>query len=169
MPNTTLKNDVRLSKQSGFTLVELLVVIAIIGVLAAVGTQAYTGYTASAKIKASEANFANVKLFISAELAKCASGGALSNIAGNTATVPDCAAGTPTIAALGTHFVGYFSSANAGVKNPHKTGSLALSTTAGQVGAIAITTGTSPNSIIVKGWPDPATLSTPMTASIAFE
>lgn len=36
MPNTTLKNDVRVSKQSGFTLVELLVVIAIIGVLAAV-------------------------------------------------------------------------------------------------------------------------------------
>ena len=60
--------------KKGFSLVELLVVIAIIGILAAVGITAYSGYTSSAKVKATLANASQVVKFINSEMAKCAGG-----------------------------------------------------------------------------------------------
>ena len=60
--------------KKGFSLVELLVVIAIIGILAAVGITAYSGYTSSAKEKATLANHAQVLALLNSEAAKCAAG-----------------------------------------------------------------------------------------------
>ena len=47
-------------KQKGFTLIELLVVVAIIGILAAVGVVAYSGYTKGAKLKTDQQNLRTI-------------------------------------------------------------------------------------------------------------
>ena len=60
-----------MKNNKGFTLIELLVVVAIIGILAAVGTVAYQGYTAGAKKNATKSNHASVTKYVAAELAKC--------------------------------------------------------------------------------------------------
>ena len=60
------KNNIK-----GFTLIELLVVVAIIGILAAVGVTAYSGYTKSAKAQAAKTNHATIAKYIAAETTKC--------------------------------------------------------------------------------------------------
>jgi len=94
-----------MKNNKGFTLIELLVVVAIIGILAAVGTVAYQGYTSGAKKNATKSNHASVVKFIAAELAKCSMGesavmstsSSTTDSSGNTtsSTVEfDCTSGT---------------------------------------------------------------------------
>ena len=94
-----------MKNNKGFTLIELLVVVAIIGILAAVGTVAYQGYTSGAKKNATKSNHASVVKFIAAELAKCSMGESAvmsstsagtdsSGAATSTTTSFDCSSGT---------------------------------------------------------------------------
>ena len=66
--------------KKGFTLIELLVVVAIIGILAAVGVVAYSGYTSSAKKSVTKANHKLILNTMVNEIQKCeidSSGGLL--------------------------------------------------------------------------------------------
>ncbi len=58
----------------GFTLIELLVVVAIIGILAAVGVVAYSGYTSGAKKAATKTQHKTIVKFMQAEISKCTIG-----------------------------------------------------------------------------------------------
>ena len=58
----------------GFTLIELLVVVAIIGVLAAVGVTAFSGFQENAKISSMKSIHSNIVKVISSESKKCSMG-----------------------------------------------------------------------------------------------
>ena len=106
--------------QKGFTLIELLVVVAIIGILAAVGVVAYSGYTSGAKKSAAKSNQGSIVKYVAAELKKCDLGE--EKVMGGNLTCADRKDGTEVHAAVNTALADEF-------KNPYRTSDPAIVTT----------------------------------------
>ena len=66
-----MKKRNHLKNEEGFTLVEIIAVLVILGILAAVGVVAYSGYTSGAKKSAAKSNHASTLKYIAAETKKC--------------------------------------------------------------------------------------------------
>ena len=76
--------------EKGFTLIELLVVVAIIGILAAVGVVAYSGYVDGARKSAAKSNHGNIVKYVASEMKKC-------TIEGSTSSQMKDASGSPKL------------------------------------------------------------------------
>lgn len=110
--------------KKGFTLIELLVVVAIIGILAAVGVVAFTGFMESAKKRATVANFKNASRFIETTLIRCDLEGGTINLSDTISIDCNATNNTSNVNSIADSFMNYFISS--GFKNPYNSSEPAI-------------------------------------------
>ena len=103
-------------KNKAFTLIELLVVVAIIGILAAVGTFAYSQFTNYTKIVVTKNNHNEYVKFLKLQLSLCELHGKIKLMSdANSLLVKEITCSTTTLGNFGLYIYNHFQ--NSGFKN----------------------------------------------------